>query len=203
MSLTTQFYTMIAMIGMGSYFGAALETYSRFFRRRRKKRWTVVVNDVLFWILQALLLFYVLYMVNYGEIRFYIFLALLCGYAFYQSLLKNFYIWFLDLAVNFFTKLYRVLVRLGTLFIYRPIRGLVLFVLSTALLLLRFLGNIFKGLMFFLSSLLKIILYPIFLIVKNLWKLLPPSFTIKVQAFFAKTIRTVKKLFKFFNKMDK
>src|SRR5690606_14067160 len=183
MNLTTQFYTMIAMIGMGSYFGAALETYSRFFRRKRKRRWTVVVNDILFWIVQSLLLFYVLYNVNYGEIRFYIFLAILCGYAFYQSLLKNLYIRFLDLAVNFFMKLYRLIVRLGTLLIYKPVRGLVLFIISTCILLIRILSKILKGLLSFLWSLLKIILYPIFLIVKNLWKLLPPSFTIKVQDF--------------------
>ncbi len=202
MNLTTQFYTMIAMIGMGSYFGAALETYSRFFRRKRKRRWTVAINDVLFWIVQVLLLFYVLYIVNFGEIRFYIFLALLCGYAFYQSLLKNLYIRFLDLAVNFFMKLYRLIVRLGTLLIYKPVRGLVLFIISTCILLIRILSKILKGLLSFLWSLLKIILYPIFLIVKNLWKLLPPSFTIKVQDFFASTLRTIKRLLNFFKKTD-
>ena len=91
MSLTTQFYTMIAMIAMGGYFGAALDTYSRLFTTFKTKTLVIFINDILFWILQALLIFYSFISVNNGEIRFYIFIALFCGFAFYQSLLKNLY----------------------------------------------------------------------------------------------------------------
>ena len=72
----------------GSLFGATLDTYNRFLNRNARKRWLVFLNDVLFWILQALFIFYILFSVNFGEVRFYIFIALLCGFAGYQALLK-------------------------------------------------------------------------------------------------------------------
>ncbi|WP_328192609.1 spore cortex biosynthesis protein YabQ, partial [Heyndrickxia coagulans] len=39
MSLSVQFYTMLAMIAMGSFFGGTLDTYNRFLQRRNRKRW--------------------------------------------------------------------------------------------------------------------------------------------------------------------
>ncbi len=96
MSLTTQFYTMIAMIAVGGYLGAALDTYSRLLNRRKRKFWFIFINDILFRVVQGLIIFYCLYSVNFGEIRFYIFVALFCGFAFYQSLLKNLYQKFLN-----------------------------------------------------------------------------------------------------------
>ena len=108
MSLTTQFYTMIAMIAMGGYFGAIMDTYGRLFQRSKQKLWLLFISDILFLILQTLLIFYVLYLVNNGEIRFYIFIALLCGFAFYQSLLKKLYNKFLEYIINIIVKIYKL-----------------------------------------------------------------------------------------------
>ena len=44
MTLTTQFYTLLAMIGMGSCYGAALDTYNRFLKRTERKRWIVFIH---------------------------------------------------------------------------------------------------------------------------------------------------------------
>jgi len=112
MSLTIQFYTMVAMIAMGSFIGASMDTYHRFFKRDQRKIWLAIINDVLFWILEALLLFYILFLVNKGEIRFYIFLALLCGYACYQSLLKGIYLHLLERLIIVVKKTYQFFVRL-------------------------------------------------------------------------------------------
>ena len=100
MSLDTQFITLISMIGMGISFGAAFDTYNHFLVRGKRKLWFVFLNDILFWCTQALLIFYVLYESNYGEWRFYILLALLCGYSAYQALFKNLYKKFLKMAIN-------------------------------------------------------------------------------------------------------
>ena len=81
MTLSTQFMTMLAMIGMGIFFGAGLDTYNRFLKRSKRKSWLVFINDILFWILQGLFIFFVLFRVNQGELRIYIFIALLCGFA--------------------------------------------------------------------------------------------------------------------------
>ena len=99
MTLSTQFMTMLAMIGMGIFFGAALDTYNRFLKRRKRKSWLVFINDVLFWILQSLFIFFVLFRVNQGELRFYIFIALLCGFAGYQSVFKGIYLKWLEMLI--------------------------------------------------------------------------------------------------------
>lgn len=72
MTLTTQFLTMISMAAMGSYLGAAIDTYNRFLFRSKRKSWLVFLNDIFFWILQGLIFFYVLFVINQGELRFYI-----------------------------------------------------------------------------------------------------------------------------------
>ena len=48
MTISVQFLTMLAMIGMGSFFGAAFDTYNRFLKRAGRKRWIVFCNDILF-----------------------------------------------------------------------------------------------------------------------------------------------------------
>ena len=50
MTLSTQFMTMLSMIGMGTLFGAMFDTYQRFLNRPKRKQWIVFFNDLLFWI---------------------------------------------------------------------------------------------------------------------------------------------------------
>ncbi|PAC34593.1 spore cortex biosynthesis protein YabQ [Caldifermentibacillus hisashii] len=90
MSLTVQFYTMLAMVGMGSYFGVALDTYSRLFNRSKRNVIVRGINDILFWIVQALITFYILYLVNNGEIRFYIFFSSSLRFCFLSKSAKKF-----------------------------------------------------------------------------------------------------------------
>ena len=90
MSLTIQLYTMLSMIGMGAWIGASLDTYQRFLKREERKRWLVFIHDILFWIVQALLLFYVFMHVNMAEIRIYIFLAILMWFCLLSKSFKEF-----------------------------------------------------------------------------------------------------------------
>src|SRR3954465_1158702 len=100
MTLSTQFVTLLSMIGMGSLFGAMFDTYQRFLKRPKRKQWIVFFNDLLFWMIQAVIIFYTLFQVNNGELRFYIFLALLCGFAAYQSLFKGMYLSLLEMMIK-------------------------------------------------------------------------------------------------------
>ena len=113
MTLTTQFYTLVAMIGMGSFYGAALDTYNRFLKRSERKRWIVFIHDILFWVIEGLLIFYVLFLVNEGEFRFYLFLALLCGFAAYQALFKKMYQNSLELVIRIVIRFVELCVKNG------------------------------------------------------------------------------------------
>ena len=121
MSLTIQLYTMLSMIGMGAWIGASLDTYQRFLKRQERKRWIVFIHDILFWIVQALFVFYVLLLVNEAELRIYVFLALLCGFAAYQSMLKAIYMRLLNFLIYIFVQTTHFFVQIIQLLMIKPV----------------------------------------------------------------------------------
>ncbi|MCF6139601.1 spore cortex biosynthesis protein YabQ [Pseudalkalibacillus berkeleyi] len=153
MSLTVQFYTILAMIGSGIWIGAALDTYHRFQPRDKKWNWLRFVNDIVFWVLQALLIFYVLLQVNHGEVRVIIFLALLCGFACYQSLLQRGYKKLLEYLITFFVGVTRMIKKLVSTFVIHPIKV----ILNLLLTLSKMIGRLLSSVLLFI---LGILLFP-------------------------------------------
>ncbi|MCM3588558.1 spore cortex biosynthesis protein YabQ [Mesobacillus maritimus] len=197
MTLTTQFLTMITMIGMGSLFGASLDTYNRFLQRRRRKNWIVFLNDVLFWILQGLSIFYVLFMVNEGELRFYIFLALLCGFAAYQSLLKRGYLKCLEWVISLMISTYKITVNLIHNLIYRPLRFLLLSIVSLVVFTGKGLFLLLKMILSIVTWILKVVWKPFELIFSLLWKLLPKRIKKNVEKIYNKMAGFTRKFKKY------
>ncbi len=175
MSLTTQFYTMLAMIAMGSIFGASLDTYNRFLQRGKRKRWIVFINDVMFWLIQGLAVFYILFLVNYGEIRFYIFVALVCGFAAYQALMKNIYLKLLEILISAVISIYQFIVKLFMSLIFNPIKWIVLAFVTLTITLGKVLLSLVKVILQMLLWVIKIIFSPLKWIFALFWKLLPES----------------------------
>lgn len=178
MSLTTQFYTMLAMIAMGSIFGASLDTYNRFLQRGKRKRWIVFINDVMFWLIQGLAVFYILFLVNYGEIRFYIFVALVCGFAAYQALMKNIYLKLLEILISAVISIYQFIVKLFMSLIFNPIKWIVLAFVTLTITLGKVLLSLVKVILQMLLWVIKIIFSPLKWIFALFWKL-PTSIDIK------------------------
>ncbi|MBM7663432.1 spore cortex biosynthesis protein YabQ [Bacillus mesophilus] len=171
MSLTVQFYTMLAMFGMGSWVGAALDTYGRFLKRSTRASWFVFLNDIAFWVVQGLIIFYTLLVVNEGELRFYVFLALLCGFAAYQSLFQSFYKSLLERLISMVVKTYKFFARLVTVLIINPIRYIIQ-------LLLVFLLGLWKLIMMVSIFIVKVIYTPFKWVGLLIWKLTPKKFKI-------------------------
>lgn len=207
MTLTTQFMTMLAMISMGGMFGASLDTYQRFLKRTERKRWAVFINDILFWLLQGLAIFYILFLVNQGELRLYVFLALLCGFAAYQSLFKRIYLKILEMLISMFISIYSFLVKFLKIFVINPIYALISAVAAVIIML----GKATLGLFLFLYKaiilILKILIQPLKWIFMLIWRLLPKNikktvdkiyrklagFFIKGKNYFVKKINSWKK----------
>ncbi|MBT2679199.1 spore cortex biosynthesis protein YabQ [Bacillus sp. ISL-35] len=187
MTLSTQFLTMLAMIGMGSLFGASLDTHNRFLKRSKRKSWIVFINDILFWVFQGLSIFYVLFSVNMGELRFYIFLALLCGFAAYQSLFKKMYLKLLEHTISITINVYLFFVKAVRLLIVRPLQVLAATALSLVLLTGRGLYGLLKWLLSVLLWLLKYIIWkPVKMIFLLFWKLLPKTVKKSVEKLYNK-----------------
>lgn len=186
MTLSTQFLTMLAMIGMGSLFGASLDTHNRFLKRSKRKSWIVFINDILFWLFQGLSIFYILFSVNMGELRFYIFLALLCGFAAYQSLFKKTYLKVLERVITFTISVYVFFVKAFRLLIIRPMQFLAATVLSLLVLAGRGLYALVKWLLAVLLWVLKLLWKPIQLLFLLFWKLLPKKIKKTVEKLYNK-----------------
>lgn len=187
MSLTLQLYTMLAMIGMGAWLGAALDTYHRFLKRSQRRRWLVFIHDILFWIVQALLVFYVLLRVNEAELRMYVFVALLCGFAAYQSLLKSFYKKLLDFVIYIVLQTIQFFVRLIQLLIMKPVIGIVQMIIAFILLIFRILFSIGNGLWKCMVAILlfvwKLFFMPVQFLTLLIWKLLPKRVKIFIKKY--------------------
>jgi spore cortex biosynthesis protein YabQ len=165
MTLSTQFLTMVWMIGMGVLFGVMFDTYQRFLHRPKRKHWLVFFNDVLFWMIQALIIFYVLFQVNKGEVRLYIFIALLCGFAAYQSLFKRIYLRLLEILITVVISIIKFIKRTFILLIYKPVLGLI----KLAILIILFLG---RGLFTLVKFICKVLLLCIKLVLRVIGKIL-------------------------------
>jgi spore cortex biosynthesis protein YabQ len=166
MTLAVQFETMLAMVLMGVWIGMAVDTYGRFIHEKRKWHWLHFINDLLFWLVQALLVFYVLLHVNQAEIRFYIFIALLCGYAAYRALFEKMYKKLLEWLVSVVVSFIRFFLRAFRLLILMPIKWL--FMLISSILLYTFM--ITRKTSF---ALLKIIFYPFKYVGHLVWRFIP------------------------------
>ncbi|MDM5282035.1 spore cortex biosynthesis protein YabQ [Peribacillus frigoritolerans] len=186
MTLTIQFYTLLAMIGMGSGFGAALDTYSRFLNRSERKRWIVFIHDFLFWIIQGLLIFYVLFLVNEGEFRLYLFLALLCGFSAYQALFKGFYQRFLEFLIILVIKLARFIANSVHMLIFLPIKWVIVSILAIIIGIGKFVLTLLKWVGKILLFILNIFWRPLKWILTYIWNLLPVFVTKNVGKFYNK-----------------
>lgn len=186
MTLTIQFYTLLAMIGMGSGFGAALDTYSRFLNRSERKRWIVFIHDFLFWIIQGLLIFYVLFLVNEGEFRFYLFLALLCGFSAYQALFKGFYQRFLEFLIILVIKLARFIANSVHMLIFIPIKWVIVSILAIIIGIGKFVLALLKWAGKILLFILNVFWRPLKWILTYIWNLLPVFVTKNVGKFYNK-----------------
>ena len=186
MTLTTQFYTLLAMIGMGSFYGAALDTYNRFLKRSQRKRWIVFIHDVLFWVIQGLLIFYVLFLVNEGEFRFYLFLALLCGFSAYQALFRNLYCHSLEISIKIVINVYEFCIKSFQILIFTPIKWVIVTAFSFLIWCLKVLLTLCKWIGKVLFLTLLVILKPFQWIFKKMWGILPSGITKKVGKFYNK-----------------
>ncbi|WP_407272590.1 spore cortex biosynthesis protein YabQ [Radiobacillus sp. PE A8.2] len=166
MTLTTQFLTIISMMGAGTYLGAAIDTFRRYESFWKKRLLFSYIIEICFWLLQTLILFYILYLVNQGELRFYILLAIICGYAAYKSIIQFFYLKVLDWSINSLIQVYRFLRRLVYAILVRPITLLLQFIMTVLLWLWGIILSI-------LLLILKIIWYPIRWLLLMLWRLVP------------------------------
>jgi spore cortex biosynthesis protein YabQ len=186
MTLSTQFITMLTMVGAGVLFGTSLDTYQRFLNRPKRKRWFVFINDILFWLTQGLSIFYTLFLVNQGEIRFYIFLALLCGFAAYQSLFKRLYLSLLETVIQICISTYQFSKKTFLFFIWKPVLWLIALSISIIFALGRGSLSLIRLIFRILKVLLNVLIKPFIWLMLIFWKLMPKKVKKSVEKLYNK-----------------
>lgn len=198
MTLTVQFYTMLSMAAMGIWLGASLDTYKLFVNREKTAKWLLVIHDLIFWMVQGLLFFYVLLLTNEGEFRFYIFLAVALGFSMYQALMKQLYINILKFMMMCINQTVLVLKRLIMLIVFQPIRWIVTLVISAILFLFHSLLRLVHFTFRLVWKVLSIVCYPlIWLLNVTIIHRIPEKWRPSLRLFFSKgagILQGIKKL---------
>jgi spore cortex biosynthesis protein YabQ len=166
MTLTTQLYTMLSMVGMGIWLGMSLDTYNRFSRYKKRLHWLRFINDLIFWIVQGLILFFILLEVNEGEVRFYIFIALLCGYAAYKGLFESYYKRALEIIIRIAVSTYRFLVRLVNVLLIHPSKVILQLLFSLG----KMIVNMLLSILLFMFG---VLIFPLKSIGRLIWRSIP------------------------------
>lgn len=156
MSPHIQWITLLWMLFSGAAMGLAYDSYRVLSGQLHFPRWTLHVMDLLYWCGAALFVFRVLYVSNYGQLRFYVFVGLFLGVWLYFLFLSVTTQRFVVMLIKVVRYMIDMLKRLFRLVVWSPIR-----------LLLRLL----KGLAVMLGSLLMFILHVVLKILLPFWKL--------------------------------
>jgi spore cortex biosynthesis protein YabQ len=115
------------MFASGALLGVFLDIYRVLSTRFTLRGWPIPIIDLLFWMLSACFVFGVLLWSNWGEMRFYIMLAIIAGILFYLLLLTRPVTRFLMVLLQTVEWLIKTLIRLGEVLLYRPMVHLIRF----------------------------------------------------------------------------
>ncbi|HZG77746.1 MAG TPA: spore cortex biosynthesis protein YabQ [Paenibacillus sp.] len=162
MTLSVQFLTMAAMMLSGAALGLLFDGYRVLSGELRFPRWIIPPLDILYWAVGTVAVFRVLFLSNGGEVRIYVFLALMIGVSFYFALLSGFAVKTIRWTIGRVKALIRLLIRLGDLLVVRPLVGLYRLVIV----ILGFLA----ALSIFLGKLVLQLLYPLWKIARWLFR---------------------------------
>jgi spore cortex biosynthesis protein YabQ len=156
-SLNVQFVTLASMALSGAGLGLLFDTYRVLSGEFRFPRWLIPPLDLLYWFASTLAVFRALYASNGGEVRLYVFIAILIGVSFYFGLLSTAVIRTIRLIIEAFRRTIRFLLHLGNILLIKPLIG----IYKIAIVFLGFLAAI----SIFLCKLVLQLTYP-------MWKLL-------------------------------
>src|SRR5699024_2786866 len=166
MTLHVQFMSLISMVIGGFYLGMAIDTFRRFSTYWERNIFFKYSLEICFWLMQSLILFYVLFRVNDGEIRFYIFLSCLLGFATYQALAAFIYKQLLEGVIRIVRSIYRFFKRLIEVLIIIPVKWLVTTLFMVVLWVVQLIFTI-------LFWILEMLFFPLGALINHIYQRLP------------------------------
>ncbi|AXF56602.1 spore cortex biosynthesis protein YabQ [Salicibibacter kimchii] len=121
MTLDVQFQTFFAMMVTGAVIAAQLDVYHRCLPHKARAKWPQAIFDLFFWVVQALLVFYVLFQMNQGDLRIYVFLSILLGFFIYWQTARPFFLRVLEVLISIVETIYSMILKVLYLFLWTPV----------------------------------------------------------------------------------
>ncbi|MFU1796711.1 spore cortex biosynthesis protein YabQ [Paenibacillus azoreducens] len=156
MSPQIQWMTLLWMLFSGTALGLAYDSYRVLSGQLRFPRWTLHVLDLFYWCGAAIFVFRMLYVNNYGQLRFYVFVGLFIGVWLYFLFLSVTTQRFVVMLIKVVRYIIDLLKRLFRLTVWTPVRLLL---------------KLLKGLAVILGSLLMFVLHVVLKMLLPFWKL--------------------------------
>jgi spore cortex biosynthesis protein YabQ len=157
------------MFASGALLGVFLDVYRVLARRFALRGWPISLIDLLFWVSAACFVFGILLWSNWGEMRFYIMLAIIAGILFYLWL-------FTKTVTNILTKLLQFvewfiskLIRLIEVVLYRPVVRLIHFLWCVVRSIFLFIWKIITKVLLWLLRPFRTLCRPYFVRLKAWW----------------------------------
>lgn len=144
MTLSVQMVTMATMLAAGLGLGFCLDVYHVIKERVRLRGWVVTFIDLFYWIGAACLVFQLLMWCNWGELRFYIFLALGGGFFLYLFLLQPWMTRWIDRLLRLVTTLLIAGLRLLEKLLWLPLKYILRFFWVPCVYLVRWLQPLWQ-----------------------------------------------------------
>ncbi|WP_284140729.1 MULTISPECIES: spore cortex biosynthesis protein YabQ [unclassified Virgibacillus] len=194
MTLSVQFTAMISMIISGFYLGLIRDTFLRFRVHWKSNTFLLYFLEVCFWTTQMFTLFYVLFLVNAGELRVYIFVACLLGFATYQAIAAKIYKALLEKIIHITTSIYHFFSSLIKTIIVNPIK----FIIQLIIRVLVFFLNLLAATLLFIA---KLLVFPVIWVLKQFYRVLPDriiNIFHKNKGFYSKIKNIYSKIKRFF-----
>lgn len=104
----------------GAGLGLLFDTYRVVSGEFRFPRWLIPPLDLLYWLAGTVVVFRILFESNGGEVRLYVFLAILIGVSFYFGLLSGYVVRTIRNLIETCRKIIRFLLRLGNILFIKP-----------------------------------------------------------------------------------
>lgn len=170
MTLSVQFVTLFTMIAGGFYLGLAKDTLRRFAPLWEKRFFLRYAIEITFWLMNTAILYYVLFLVNAGELRIVLFVAVLLGFSIYQALASAIYVRILEVFIRVGTIFFSWVSKVGSVLLVRPIQ----FIFRT---LKKCLFWVLSGIAIVIIFILKVVFSPFKWVGKRLYAILPSKIT--------------------------
>lgn len=115
-----QAYTFIIFIILGIFIGVIFDFFRILRKSIKTKDIITYFQDITFWSIVCILLLYFIYRFNNGEIRFFIFIGIIIGNAFYLLTISKKFININLTIFNFFKKIFEKI-------IFKPLKNIIHF----------------------------------------------------------------------------